>query len=99
MCLYDPHFSSSQPYCSLHLHLKVSENPYTSGIIASRDTAPSIIVASGKKLAWFACYCKVRYFKKLAICAWNLMSKLKIFLKDTKTIDPEASMLQNPAQI
>uniref|UniRef100_A0A8C9P5L4 Sortilin related VPS10 domain containing receptor 1 n=1 Tax=Spermophilus dauricus TaxID=99837 RepID=A0A8C9P5L4_SPEDA len=35
------------PYCSLHLHLKVSENPYTSGIIASRDTAPSIIVASG----------------------------------------------------
>uniref|UniRef100_A0A8I3PXV4 VPS10 domain-containing receptor SorCS1 n=1 Tax=Canis lupus familiaris TaxID=9615 RepID=A0A8I3PXV4_CANLF len=36
-----------EPYCSLHLHLKVSENPYTSGIIASRDTAPSIIVASG----------------------------------------------------
>ncbi|KAM5126465.1 VPS10 domain-containing receptor SorCS1-like [Callospermophilus lateralis] len=35
------------PYCSLHLHLKVSENHYTSGIIASRDTAPSIIVASG----------------------------------------------------
>ncbi|XP_049666740.1 VPS10 domain-containing receptor SorCS1 [Accipiter gentilis] len=35
------------PYCSLHLHLKVSENPYTSGNIASRDTAPSIIVASG----------------------------------------------------
>ncbi|EPY78600.1 SORCS receptor 1 isoform a-like protein [Camelus ferus] len=27
--------------------LLVSENPYTSGIIASRDTAPSIIVASG----------------------------------------------------
>ena len=54
---HDPHFSSSQPYCSLHLHLKVSENPYTSGIIASRDTAPSIIVASGKQLAWSAhCY-------------------------------------------
>ncbi|KAM4669955.1 VPS10 domain-containing receptor SorCS1 [Amazona ochrocephala] len=35
------------PYCSLHLHLKVSENPYTSGNIATRDTAPSIIVASG----------------------------------------------------
>lgn len=35
------------PYCSLHLHLKVSENPYTSGNIASRDTAPGIIVASG----------------------------------------------------
>uniref|UniRef100_A0A8C9NU61 VPS10 domain-containing receptor SorCS1 n=1 Tax=Serinus canaria TaxID=9135 RepID=A0A8C9NU61_SERCA len=37
------------PYCSLHLHLKVSDNPYTSGNIASRDTAPSIIVASGMK--------------------------------------------------
>uniref|UniRef100_A0A8D0GK12 Sortilin related VPS10 domain containing receptor 1 n=1 Tax=Sphenodon punctatus TaxID=8508 RepID=A0A8D0GK12_SPHPU len=36
------------PYCSLHLHLKVSENPYTSGNIASRDTAPGIIVASGR---------------------------------------------------
>nr|XP_033799116.1 VPS10 domain-containing receptor SorCS1-like [Geotrypetes seraphini] len=35
------------PYCSLHLHLKVSDNPYTSGNIASRDTAPGIIVASG----------------------------------------------------
>ncbi|KAM3912701.1 VPS10 domain-containing receptor SorCS1 isoform 1-T1 [Leptodactylus fuscus] len=35
------------PYCSLHLHLKVSENPYTTGNIASRDTAPGIIVASG----------------------------------------------------
>ncbi|RMC11406.1 hypothetical protein DUI87_11525 [Hirundo rustica rustica] len=38
---------SGKPYCSLHLHLKVSDNPYTSGNIASRDTAPSIIVASG----------------------------------------------------
>uniref|UniRef100_A0AAQ4PKX4 VPS10 domain-containing receptor SorCS2 n=1 Tax=Gasterosteus aculeatus aculeatus TaxID=481459 RepID=A0AAQ4PKX4_GASAC len=35
------------PYCSLHLHLHVSANPYTSGNIASRDTAPGIIVASG----------------------------------------------------
>ncbi|KAE8589294.1 hypothetical protein XENTR_v10017514 [Xenopus tropicalis] len=35
------------PYCSLHLHLKVSENPYTTGNIASRETAPGIIVASG----------------------------------------------------
>lgn len=36
-----------QPYCSLHLHLHVSANPYTSGNIASRDSAPGIIVASG----------------------------------------------------
>ncbi|XP_049577470.1 VPS10 domain-containing receptor SorCS1 isoform X2 [Syngnathus scovelli] len=35
------------PYCSLHLHLHVSANPYTSGSIASRESAPGIIVASG----------------------------------------------------
>ncbi|XP_057187176.1 VPS10 domain-containing receptor SorCS1 isoform X2 [Triplophysa rosa] len=35
------------PYCSLHLHLHVSSNPYTSGNIASRESAPGIIVASG----------------------------------------------------
>ncbi|TRY81630.1 hypothetical protein DNTS_002615, partial [Danionella cerebrum] len=35
------------PYCSLHLHLHVSANPYTSGNIASRDSVPGIIVASG----------------------------------------------------
>lgn len=39
--------SFPQPYCSLHLHLHVSANPYTSGNIASRDSAPGIIVASG----------------------------------------------------
>ncbi|XP_030011391.1 VPS10 domain-containing receptor SorCS1-like [Sphaeramia orbicularis] len=36
-----------QPYCSLHLHLHVSENPYTSGNIVSKDSAPGIIIASG----------------------------------------------------
>uniref|UniRef100_A0A1A8CCM2 Sortilin-related VPS10 domain containing receptor 1 n=1 Tax=Nothobranchius kadleci TaxID=1051664 RepID=A0A1A8CCM2_NOTKA len=36
-----------QPFCSLHLHLHVSENPYASGNIISKDTAPGIIVASG----------------------------------------------------
>ncbi|XP_069386499.1 VPS10 domain-containing receptor SorCS1 isoform X2 [Paralichthys olivaceus] len=35
------------PYCSLHLHLQVSANPYTSGNIASRESTPGIIVASG----------------------------------------------------
>ncbi|XP_026160034.1 VPS10 domain-containing receptor SorCS1 isoform X2 [Mastacembelus armatus] len=35
------------PYCSLHLHLHVSANPYTSGNIASRDSVPGIIIASG----------------------------------------------------
>ncbi|KAF7648536.1 hypothetical protein LDENG_00155260 [Lucifuga dentata] len=36
-----------QPYCSLHLHLHVSENPYASGNIVSKDSAPGIIIASG----------------------------------------------------
>ncbi|XP_026165515.1 VPS10 domain-containing receptor SorCS1-like [Mastacembelus armatus] len=36
-----------QPYCSLHLHLHVAENPYTSGNIVSKDSAPGIIIASG----------------------------------------------------
>ncbi|KAJ8402772.1 hypothetical protein AAFF_G00364440 [Aldrovandia affinis] len=35
------------PYCSLHLHLHVSDYPYSSGNIASKDSAPGIIVASG----------------------------------------------------
>uniref|UniRef100_H3AHG6 Sortilin related VPS10 domain containing receptor 1 n=1 Tax=Latimeria chalumnae TaxID=7897 RepID=H3AHG6_LATCH len=35
------------PYCSLHLHLKVSDNPYTPGTISSKESAPGIIVASG----------------------------------------------------
>ncbi|CAL8297398.1 unnamed protein product [Merluccius merluccius] len=36
-----------QPFCSLHLHLHVSENPYTSGNIVSKDSAPGVIIASG----------------------------------------------------
>ncbi|KAK7929837.1 hypothetical protein WMY93_006232 [Mugilogobius chulae] len=35
------------PYCSLHLHLHVSANPYTSGNIASKESAPGLIIASG----------------------------------------------------
>ncbi|XP_043911474.1 VPS10 domain-containing receptor SorCS1-like [Protopterus annectens] len=35
------------PYCSLHLHLQTSENPYTAGNIASKSSAPGIILASG----------------------------------------------------
>ncbi|KAM9848025.1 VPS10 domain-containing receptor SorCS1-like [Aulostomus maculatus] len=41
------HIYCEQPYCSLHLHLHVSENPYTSGNIVSKDSAPGIIIASG----------------------------------------------------
>ncbi|XP_072882970.1 VPS10 domain-containing receptor SorCS1-like isoform X1 [Hemitrygon akajei] len=35
------------PYCSLNLHLNVAPNPYTSGNIGSKYSAPGIIVASG----------------------------------------------------
>uniref|UniRef100_A0A8C3B9K6 VPS10 domain-containing receptor SorCS3 n=1 Tax=Cairina moschata TaxID=8855 RepID=A0A8C3B9K6_CAIMO len=35
------------PFCSLHLHLQLSENPYTSGSISSKETAPGLLVATG----------------------------------------------------
>ncbi|XP_075894513.1 VPS10 domain-containing receptor SorCS3 [Nelusetta ayraudi] len=35
------------PFCSLHLHLEMWENPYTSGPITSKKTVPGIFVARG----------------------------------------------------
>ncbi|KAF6111579.1 sortilin related VPS10 domain containing receptor 3 [Phyllostomus discolor] len=35
------------PFCSLHLHLQTSENPYSSGRISSKATAPGLVVATG----------------------------------------------------
>uniref|UniRef100_A0A4W6CS00 Sortilin related VPS10 domain containing receptor 3 n=1 Tax=Lates calcarifer TaxID=8187 RepID=A0A4W6CS00_LATCA len=35
------------PFCSLHLQLQMSENPYLSGTISTKDSAPGIIVATG----------------------------------------------------
>nr|XP_055105867.1 VPS10 domain-containing receptor SorCS3 [Symphalangus syndactylus] len=35
------------PFCSLHLHLQLSENPYSSGRISSKETAPGLVVATG----------------------------------------------------
>ncbi|XP_047559284.1 VPS10 domain-containing receptor SorCS3 isoform X2 [Lutra lutra] len=35
------------PFCSLHLHLQISENPYSSGRISSKETAPGLMVATG----------------------------------------------------
>ncbi|KAG8544431.1 hypothetical protein GDO81_022498, partial [Engystomops pustulosus] len=35
------------PFCSLHFNLQMSENPYNSGSISSKATAPWLIVASG----------------------------------------------------
>ncbi|KAM9793122.1 VPS10 domain-containing receptor SorCS3 [Neosynchiropus ocellatus] len=35
------------PFCSLHLQLQMSENPYLSGTIVTKRSAPGIIVATG----------------------------------------------------
>ncbi|XP_041839727.1 LOW QUALITY PROTEIN: VPS10 domain-containing receptor SorCS3 [Melanotaenia boesemani] len=35
------------PFCSLHLQLQTSENPYVSGTISTKSSAPGIIVATG----------------------------------------------------
>uniref|UniRef100_A0A8C6TN56 Sortilin related VPS10 domain containing receptor 3 n=1 Tax=Neogobius melanostomus TaxID=47308 RepID=A0A8C6TN56_9GOBI len=35
------------PFCSLHLQLQMSENPYLSGAISTKSSAPGIIVATG----------------------------------------------------
>uniref|UniRef100_A0A8D3C420 PKD domain-containing protein n=1 Tax=Scophthalmus maximus TaxID=52904 RepID=A0A8D3C420_SCOMX len=35
------------PFCSLHLQLQTSENPYLSGTISTKSSAPGIIVATG----------------------------------------------------
>ncbi|KAG9268232.1 VPS10 domain-containing receptor SorCS3-like [Astyanax mexicanus] len=39
--------SCSLPSCSLHLHLQMSENPYTPDTILTKHTAPGLIVARG----------------------------------------------------
>ncbi|KAL2102436.1 hypothetical protein ACEWY4_001604 [Coilia grayii] len=35
------------PFCSLHLQLQMSENPYLSGSIITKSSAPGVIVATG----------------------------------------------------
>ncbi|XP_051559211.1 VPS10 domain-containing receptor SorCS3 [Myxocyprinus asiaticus] len=35
------------PFCSLHLQLQMSENPYLSGSIFTKSSAPGVIVATG----------------------------------------------------
>ncbi|KAM9770526.1 LOW QUALITY PROTEIN: VPS10 domain-containing receptor SorCS3-like [Menidia menidia] len=35
------------PFCSLHLQLQTSENPYVSGSISTKSSAPGVIVATG----------------------------------------------------
>lgn len=42
----DPRFSS-QPACHLHLHLRWADNPYVSGTVHTKDTAPGLIMGAG----------------------------------------------------
>ncbi|KAK3530442.1 hypothetical protein QTP86_024357, partial [Hemibagrus guttatus] len=36
-----------QPFCSLHLQLQMSENPYVSGSITTKNSVPGVIIAIG----------------------------------------------------
>uniref|UniRef100_A0A673NJ46 VPS10 domain-containing receptor SorCS3-like n=1 Tax=Sinocyclocheilus rhinocerous TaxID=307959 RepID=A0A673NJ46_9TELE len=39
--------ANRKPFCSLHLQLQMSENPYLSGSISTKSSAPGVIVATG----------------------------------------------------
>lgn len=43
-----------QPFCSLNLQLQTSENPYLSGTISTKSSAPGVIVATGKTKAIYS---------------------------------------------
>lgn len=38
-----------QPDCHLHLHLRWADNPYVSGTVHTKDTAPGLIMGAGKR--------------------------------------------------
>ena len=45
-----PFLSPPQPDCHLHLHLRWADNPYVSGTVHTKDTAPGLIMGAGKRL-------------------------------------------------
>uniref|UniRef100_A0A7N6F6U2 PKD domain-containing protein n=1 Tax=Anabas testudineus TaxID=64144 RepID=A0A7N6F6U2_ANATE len=47
------------PFCSLHLQLQMSENPYLSGTISTKSSAPGIIVATDICLLHFSMICDI----------------------------------------
>nr|KAF6425794.1 sortilin related VPS10 domain containing receptor 3 [Molossus molossus] len=53
------------PFCSLHLHLQTSENPYSSGRISSKATAPGLVVATGTA-AWSSNWVSPKYRQRPA---------------------------------
>lgn len=38
-----------QPDCHLHLHLRWADNPYVSGTVHTKDTAPGLIMGAGRR--------------------------------------------------
>lgn len=42
-------FSSEQPDCHLHLHLRWADNPYVSGTVHTKDSAPGLIMGAGRR--------------------------------------------------
>lgn len=37
-----------QPNCHLHLHLRWADNPYVSGTVHTKDSAPGLIMGAGE---------------------------------------------------
>lgn len=42
-----------KPDCYLHLHLRWADNPYVSGTVHTKDTAPGLIMGAGKSMMLF----------------------------------------------
>lgn len=42
------HASVAQPDCHLHLHLRWADNPYVSGTVHTKDSAPGLIMGAGE---------------------------------------------------
>lgn len=46
-------FFPYKPDCYLHLHLRWADNPYVSGTVHTKDTAPGLIMGAGKCMKLF----------------------------------------------
>ena len=42
--------SPLQPDCHLHLHLRWADNPYVSGTVHTKDSAPGLVMGAGRPL-------------------------------------------------
>lgn len=46
-----------QPDCHLHLHLRWADNPYVSGTVHTKDSAPGLIMGAGRRPQESHCPC------------------------------------------